>query len=258
VVDLDSLLADLDLESADLDALVGATPDWSRPTPAPGWTIAHQIAHLAWTDRVAELAATDTDAFYQSAAIALQDPTGFVDRTTEQMIAPRGDLLATWRAGRAALTAALRAVPAGTRLPWYGPPMSVASMATARLMETWAHGQDCYDALDQPHQPTDRLRHIAHLGVRTQAFGFQAHDRPVPDEPVFVALTGPRGDTWAFGDAAAENRIEGPAVDFCLLVTQRRHVADLALVATGPVAREWLTVAQVFAGPPGRGREPAR
>lgn len=255
MVDLSGLIADLEAESAELDALVVNASDWSLDTPAQGWTIAHQIAHLIWTDRVAALAATDADAFYRSAGIALEDPTGFVDRTAAQTLAPRDEMVGTWRAGRAALTAALLAVPAGTRLPWYGPPMSVASMATARLMETWAHGQDCFDALGLPHVPTDRLRHVAHLGVRTRANGFQAHDRPVPAAPVLVALTGPGGDLWEFGETGAANRIDGPAEDFCLLVTQRRHPDDLALRATGPVAQEWLEVAQAFAGPPGAGRD---
>ena len=135
MVDIAGLVADLDAESDELDALVSVAPDWTTPTPAEGWSIAHQIAHLTWTDRVALLAATDTEAFFQSAAIALEDPTGFVDKTATATIRPRDELLDTWRHGRRALAKALTESTA-SRLPWYGPPMSVASMATARLMET--------------------------------------------------------------------------------------------------------------------------
>lgn len=46
--------------------------------------------------------------------------------------------------------------------------MSAVSSVTARLMETWAHGQDIADVLGVDRQPTARLRHIAHL--RAQAF----------------------------------------------------------------------------------------
>jgi uncharacterized protein (TIGR03084 family) len=252
MVDLPALIADLDAESEELDALVSGAPDWSRPTPAEGWTIAHQIAHLAWTDRVAVLAATDSEAFFQSVAIAIEDPTGFVDRTTEQTIRPRDELLATWRSGRKALTTALLETKS-VRLPWYGPPMSVASMVTARLMETWAHGQDCFDALGVDRKPTARLRHIAHLGYRTLANSFQAHGLDAPTEPVHVVLTGPDGETYEFGEPA-ENEVTGPLLDFCLLVTQRRNKNDLALAANGPTATRWLGVAQAFAGPPGKGR----
>jgi uncharacterized protein (TIGR03084 family) len=260
MVDLAQLLDDLDDESTDLDRTVAALPerDWQRPTPAPGWTIAHQIAHLAWTDAVATLAATDPGAFAATVlAEAARDTTWLVDRTATEGIAPPAELLARWRKGRDALATALRATPPGSRIVWFGPPMSPAMTATARLMETWAHGQDVAEALGITRRPTARLRHVAYIGFRTLGHGFAAHDRPAPDEPVRVELTGPDGEAWAFGPADAPNRLTGPALDFCLLVTQRRHPADLALTATGAVATEWLDVAQAFAGPPGAGREPS-
>jgi uncharacterized protein (TIGR03084 family) len=258
MADLDGLLADLADESADLDARVGPLPDahWTRLTPADGWTIAHQIAHLAWTDHIALLAATDVDAFHASLAYAATDPDHFIDRGTEEFLAPTTELLARWRTGRAALADALKATPPGTRLPWYGTEMSAASMATARIMETFAHGQDIADTLGHRKVPTPRLRHVAHLGFRTLAHSFRTHGRRVPEAPVRVELVGPDG-VWKYGPEGAVDRVTGPALDFCLLVTQRRHRADLALVATGPVADEWLDIAQAFAGPPGTGRPPA-
>lgn len=149
---------------------------------------------------------------------------------------------------------AFAAVDPGTKLPWYGPPMSPASFATARLMEYWAHGQDVVDALELERPGTDRLRHICHLGVRTRAFAYVNRGRPVPTAPIAVRLTSPAGETWTYGDAEATETVTGPALDFCLLVTQRRHRDDTALVATGASAQEWLSVAQCFAGPPGPGR----
>ncbi|MGC9670352.1 TIGR03084 family metal-binding protein [Planosporangium sp. 12N6] len=258
MVDLGTLLRDLDEESADLDRIVADLPDadWHRPTPAPGWTIAHQIAHLAWTDAVATLAATDADAFAAVLAEAARDTTGLVDRTAAEGITAPPELLARWRHGRAALRAALAATDPEVKLPWFGPPMSPAMTATGRLMETWAHGQDVADALGLTRQPTARLRHVAYIGYRTLGHGFAAHGRPVPREPVRVALTAPDRQVWEFGPADAPDRLSGPALDFCLLVTQRRHRADLNLEATGRIADEWLDVAQAFAGPPGPGREP--
>ena len=147
-------------------------------------------------------------------------------------------------------------VPDGTKLPWYGPPMSAASMATARLMETWAHGNDVADALGARREPTARLRHVAHIGVRTRDFAYLVRQEPPPTEPFRVELTGPDGEVWTWGPADAAQRVTGPALDFCLLATQRVHRADTALVATGPDADQWLDIAQAFAGPPGDGREP--
>ncbi|MDG4822387.1 TIGR03084 family metal-binding protein [Asanoa sp. WMMD1127] len=258
MVELAALLTDLDAETAELDALVAARPpkDWARPTPSPGWTVAHQIAHLAWTDRAALLATTDDAQFVALLAPLADDPDRIVDRGAEEYLAPPDELRQRWLAGQRELVAALREAPPGKRIPWFGNLITPQSMATARLMETWAHGLDIADALELTRTPTERLRHIAFLGFRTLGHSFLAHGRPAPSEPVRVELTAPDGAEWTFGPEHATDRVTGPALDFCLLVTQRRHRADLALIATGPVASEWLTVAQAFAGPPGVKREP--
>ncbi|MFF2349847.1 TIGR03084 family metal-binding protein [Kitasatospora sp. NPDC058115] len=259
---LAGLLADLRDESAVLDGLVAALePErWALDTPAPGWTVAHQIAHLAWTDGWSELAARDPEAFvaesgrvFGELAAAGADPVedGAARGAAEEPAA----LLARWRTGRDRLAAALAAAPADARLPWLGPPMKAASMATARLMETWAHGQDVADALGVRREPTARLRHVAHLGVRTIGFAFTVHGLPAPQAPVRVELTAPDGGSWTWGPADAADRVTGPALDFCLLVTQRRHRDDLALTAVGELATAWLPIAQAFAGAPGAGRE---
>jgi uncharacterized protein (TIGR03084 family) len=259
MVELAQVLADLRDESADLDDRVAglSTMDWALPTPAAGWTIGHQIAHLAWTDHVSVLAVLDPDAFTASLSRAAESPESYVDEGASEFLTEPPALLARWRAGREALASALAELPAGTKVPWYGVSMSATSMATARIMETWAHGLDVADALGVVRQPTARLRHIAHLGHRTLQFGFMTHDRPVPDEPVRLELSGPDGALWTYGPEEAANRVTGPALDFCQLVTQRRNRADLSLVPVGPVADEWLDVAQCFAGPTGPGRPPA-
>ncbi len=254
-----TVLADLDAESADLDALVaGLTGDrWRSATPAPGWTIAHQIAHLAWTDERALLAVTDPGAFAAEAARASRAAAAFVDDAAAEGAAlPPAEALRRWRSGRAALGEALRHGAPDARYPWFGPPMSAASMATGRLMETWAHGQDVADALGVRREPTARLRHVAHIAVRARDFAFAAHRLAAPDEEFRVELVAPDGRLWAFGPARAGQRVTGPALDFCLLATRRRHRDDLAVRAVGADAETWLEVAQAFAGPPGPGRAP--
>ncbi|WP_067720566.1 TIGR03084 family metal-binding protein [Nocardia yamanashiensis] len=257
MVDLEALLADFTAECEELDGLIADLPaaEWNRDTPAAGWTIAHQIGHLTWTDRVAVIAATDAEEFAAQVQAALPKMLTFVDEAAEEEAKkPAAELLADWRRDRIALVEALRAVPAGTKLPWFGPPMSAASMVTARLMETWAHGQDVADALGVPREPTARLRNIAHLGVRTRNFAYLTHGKDVPAEDFRIELTAPDGTVWSWGPEDTAQRISGPALDFCLLVTQRRHLGDLALTVTGDEAAEWLGLAQAFAGPPGTGR----
>jgi uncharacterized protein (TIGR03084 family) len=261
VADVRPVLADLAAECAELDGLVAplGEADWARETSAPGWTIAHQIAHLAWTDEIARVAATDGAAFAAVLQTAAADPYGYVDKAAAEWVQrPPDRLLATWRAGRDALAEALIAIPEGARLPWFGPAMRPTSMATARLMETWAHGQDVADALDATLPITDRIRHVAHLGVRTRDFAYGVRHRPAPAAEFRVELIAPSGALWSWGPEDALQRVSGPALDFCLLVTQRRHRDDLALVAEGADADEWLDIAQAFAGPPGAGRKPRR
>jgi uncharacterized protein (TIGR03084 family) len=260
VVELNALVADLRAEGDEIDALVRdlATDGWAHPTPAEGWTVAHQIAHLAWTDERALLAATDPDGFQAEFAEYAARAGEGLDRVVDAeagRLASRPDLLEWWRAGREELAATLLDVPPGTKLPWYGPPMSAASMATARLMETWAHGQDIADGLGARRDPTPRLRHVAHLGVRTRDFAYLVRGRQAPAEQFRVELMGPGEELWTWGPEDAAQRVTGPALEFCLLVTQRVHRADTALVAIGDDANAWLDIAQAFAGPPGKGRE---
>ena len=251
---MQQICRDLEAEHADLDAVVVAldASDWDRPTPAVGWSVRDQISHLGYFDRTAVLAVRDADEFTRSVEVLL---AGGVDVSVEPgrgISAP--ELLAWWREGRRDLLATLEPLDPATRVPWYGPPMGARSFATARLMETWAHGQDIVDAVGAERPPTDRLRHIAHIGVRARPFSYAVRGLDAPSRPVAVVLTGPGGERWAW-DEDADESITGPALDFCLVVTQRRHHADTDLEARGDLAEEWLRVAQAFAGPAGPGRE---
>lgn len=255
--DAAAVIDDLREESSELDSLVGELrqDQWATPTPAAGWDIAHQIAHLAWTDDVALLAATDPGAFAAEVSRALDAPESFVDEAAGLGAAtPPPELLRRWREGRERLRAALRAAPAGTRIPWYGPPMSVPSLATARLMETWAHGQDVADALGVTRTPTARLRHVARIGIRARDYAHLVRGIKAPEEDFRVELTATDGGLIAYGPEGAAQRVRGPLLDFCLLVTRRAHRDDLAVTAEGADADRWLDIAQAFAGPAGPGR----
>jgi uncharacterized protein (TIGR03084 family) len=257
-VDMAALADDVAAETAATRGLVAGLTEngWRTATPAPGWDIADQIGHLAYFDQAAVLAVVDPDEFradlaaIQAAGISPDAIAArYRDRSGAQMLAwfdeARADLLATFQD-----------MDPAARLPWFGPAMSAASSLTARLMETWAHTQDIADALGVTREPTDRLRHVAHIGVGARAFSYAVNGKPPPAVPVHVSLTAPSGTVWTWGPAEATDWITGPALDFCLLVTQRRHRDDLALTAEGPAATEWMTIAQAFAGPPGPGRRP--
>lgn len=258
---LGQLVDDLAAESADLDARVAPLEDaaWLTPTPAAGWDVRDTITHLAFFDADALLAVEDPQAFGALVRRVAGSAADYVEQRAQEGRALRpAEVLARWRAGRTALAAAVRGLDPGTRVPWFGPPMSPASFVTARLMETWAHGQDVVDALGQDRPGTDRLRAVAEIGYRARPFSYTVRGRTVPEAPVRLELTGPDGQIWTWGPADAADVISGPALDFCLLVTQRRHRDDLALSVRGAAAQEWASIAQAFAGPPGAGREPLR
>jgi uncharacterized protein (TIGR03084 family) len=258
-IDMASLLDDLLEETHVVDYLVAGLTEaeWERATPAEGWAIRDQISHLAYFDDSAALAATDPARFRVEAGRLMAAGPGFPDdiaRLYHQL--PAGELLDWFRRARRDFVTTMSTVEPRARVPWYGPDMSAASSVTARLMETWAHGQDVADALGVTRMPTERLRHIAHLGVSTFGFAFRLRGREVPDTPVRVELDAPNGVIWAWGPTDAHDRVKGTALDFCLVVTQRRHPHDTRLHITGPVATEWIGIAQAFAGAPGPGRQP--
>ncbi|SNT47542.1 TIGR03084 family metal-binding protein [Rhodococcoides kyotonense] len=259
-LDYPALLDELRVESATLTKLLAGLTDsdWDIDTPASGWSVRDQVTHLAYFDDTANDALRNPSRFRIDATELTKNGTDFPDRIAElyRPVTPT-DLLLWFERSRTDLLATFENAGPRDRAPWYGPDMSAASSVTARLMETWAHGQDIYDALGVVHPTSPGLRSISHLGISTFAFVHTLNGREVPTSPVRVELTAPDSDeVWTWGPDDAEDRVTGPAGDFALAVTQRRHLTDTELTVTGSTARSWMTIAQAFAGAPGSGRAP--
>jgi len=259
---LDDLDAEFDELRTTLTALGDDDPRWDLDTPAEGWAIRDQVSHLAFFDDAGRLAMVDPDAFTRSLDQVLADPDALMETHLRRGRSIGGDeLLAWWDGAHRAMVDAFAGADPSVRVPWYGPSMGALSFISARLMETWAHGQDVYDALDIERVPTGRLRHIAHLGVRARPFSYVVRGLEVPPGRIDVVVTGPDGDewTWEIGEESDDEppgSVTGSALDFCLVVTQRRNAADTGLAVDGELAASWISVAQAFAGPPGPGRPP--
>jgi uncharacterized protein (TIGR03084 family) len=264
-MDVHEILADLQAEQAALDAVVSPLDDeqWAAPTPSPRWSVADQIGHLTYFDGTAALAIEDPDGFsaardalMESALVA--DPDAAEQATLgEYRAMTSAQLLDAWRANRRRLAKAADTLTDGTRVIWYGPPMSAKSFLTARLMECWAHGQDVVDAVEATRPATDRLRHIAQLGYITRGWTYANRNETPPEGTVKLELTSPSGEIWRWGPDDADDVVTGTAEDFCLVVTQRRHLDDTGLT-TGELARHWLLRAQAFAGGATDGPAPRR
>lgn len=251
---------DLEAETAELlKLIIPLSPlHWDLATPAEGWSVRDAVSHLAFFDETGNLAATDPEAFAVGAAeLQSSSDPGTAGLNRGRTVKPV-ELLNWFISARSTMIASFRTLDAKTRLPWYGPAMGALSFATARLMETWAHGQDVADALGATRPETARLKHIAHIGVRARPFSYTINKRDIPSSEVAVRLSAPDGSTWTWNDEAADtNLISGNALDFCLVVTQRRHRDDTELVVHGDAAHEWIAFAQAFAGAPGPGRAPS-
>lgn len=257
----DPILDDLAAETESLFEVVeglaeGPGGGIDTVTPSEPWTVRDQISHLAGFDMKARIAATEPERFLAELEADFGDGGDALMEShfaAGRGLSPAG-VLDWWATERRALIAAFRSLDPAERIPWYGPPMRTRSSAEARLMETWAHGVDVVDALRAVRSPTDRLFHVAELGVKTFRFSFQNRGMDVPETRVRVVLTGPSGTvrTW---NADSSDSVSGPVEDFCLVVAQRRTLADTDLQVSGPVASAWMSIAQVFAGPPGPGRK---
>ena len=256
------LCKELAAEQQSLDNLVMplAEEQWRQPVPFYNWTIYDEVAHICYFDDRSLLALQDRAAFASDAGVLLEQLSlngswpSLVDGRMGRMTGK--ELLTHWRATRTKMLDGLSEMDAKGRLPWYGPDMSARSFITARVMETWAHGQDVFDALRVRRINGDRLRHIAHIGVTTLGWSFINRGLSQPESSPRVELLSPSGNLWTWGEEAATDRVTGSAKDFCLVVTQRRHLRDTGLKVNGRLAEQWMAIAQCFAGPPANGPAP--
>jgi len=228
--------------------------DWDRPTGFMDWTPWDVIAHLHFFDDVslASLAGREPFAAKQK---ELGERSGAGKTGAQVTREALGDLtpaqlMDRWITANHDLCEQLGNADPKARLPWFGPDMGVRMFTTARQMEYWSHGQEIYDLVGAKREPTDRLKNIATIGVRTFGWTFVNRGEEPPGPQPYVRLTAPSGEVWEFGDASDSECVRGTALDFCHVVTQGRNVLDTPLEVTGDVANRWMAIAQCFAGGP--------
>lgn len=239
-------------------------------TPFYGWRVLDSIKHMVTIDRLATLSLSDQAGFQAELARFVegtQPPAPDTPRedtfrriaayeTSRLDFLSWPQLLATWDAGQQQLRKAALALPEDAKAAWFGPPMRAETLITARQMETWGYGQDDFDLMRVRRKEGDRIRNVAEFGIRTMGFSFANRGLTPPDPKPHVVLTAPSGAVWTWNDPASPDRVEGPAVDFCLVATQRRNVEDTALKVTGAAAGTWMRIAQCIAGAPLNGPPP--
>jgi uncharacterized protein (TIGR03084 family) len=256
---LERMSDDLIAECRELDAFVSALNDaaWDRPTDFFGWTVRDQILHLHQVDMFGLASMRGADEFAEEKRITRAGQAEGVELSEQARRrfagVGREAIMATWRTTYETLVECFRLADPRARMTWFGPDMSVVSFASARQMEVWAHGQDIYDLFGVTRAAHERIRNICEIGVRTFGWSFRNRELEVPAAPA-VRLTSPGGATWEWPGEAGS--VTGPSLDFALVVTQRRAVEDSRLVVDGAIARQWMEIAQCFAGAPQARAEP--
>ncbi|WP_146344506.1 TIGR03084 family metal-binding protein [Falsiphaeobacter marinintestinus] len=240
-------------ESDALYAVLADLPDadWTRPTQFKGWTLNDVLVHLHFWNQMADLSLQAPDGFKAKFGAMFPEMQKHGMRAVENAdVTLRGaDLREAWRALYSDMGARWAGLDPKQRVQWAGPEMSVRSSITARQMETWAHGQEVFDLLGVERAEQDRVRNIVVLGVNTFGWAYKVNGLKVPDQMPFLSLVAPSGAVWTFGEEG-EDRIEGSAVEFAQVVAQTRNIADTELSVSGPVATQWTSIAQCFAGGP--------
>ncbi len=229
--------------------------DWERPTPFKSWTVRDVVEHLHFSDWMAVLSLKSDEEFL---AFAAEMGKAITEEGLDLKACARrqighlepGALLQQWRDYFIEMCDLLGAADPKRRLKWFGPDMGVRMFATARQMETWAHGQDVYDLLRIPREYTDRLKNIAVIGIKTFGWTFVNRGLEVPAKMPYVRLTAPSGEIWEWNEPDPDDKVEGLASEFCHVVTQGRNIADTKLEVVGETATKWMSIAQCFAGGP--------
>lgn len=243
-------------ETEALHAIVAPLDDaaLSRPTGFKGWTIAEIIGHLHvwnWGARLALEEPARFDAAFAEVGEVLRAGGSLRDFERRQLDGLGGQaLVRAWIGFVGPMAERFAAADPAARVKWAGPDMSVRSSITARLMETWAHGQAIYDVLGIVRRNADRIRNVAVLGVNTYEWSFKVRGQTPPSPKPHLRLTAPSGAIWTWNEASEVDLIEGAAEAFCQVVTQVRNIRDTALTVRGAAAAAWMESAQCFAGPP--------
>ena len=252
------ILIDLRAEQESLDRFLSSLTDaqWDLPTPAEGWTVRDSVSHIAQIDEVAVAFVQGDSSALEEARKLGQSYTTAKARIGREMKA--GDILPWWRRVREVMLDELSRCDPKQRIPWFARPMGARAFATARLMETWAHGLDCYDAAGAEAKDTDRLRHVALMAYLARPYAYEINGLPAPQSPLRLELFLPSSQLWAMGEESASDRIRGKAGEFCRVAVRRRHWKDTSLEITGGEAERFMAIAQTYAGPPGPGRRPGK
>ena len=251
---MDDIIAALAEQQAELSGLLAGLDEaaWQQLSPCEGWTVADVVLHLAQTNELAIGSARGQFAEALEELTAGVGPGRDIDDGAAQMVArerggPPSAVRDRWQTGADELHRLLRTADPHQRVVWVAGELSIHTLATTRLAETWIHTSDVAEALETDLVPTDRLRPIARLAWRTLPYAFERAGRALAG-PVAFELRGPNGDQWDFApDTEALTVIRGDGVELCLVAARRVLPGDTDLRGEGPDAEAVLELVRTYA-----------
>jgi uncharacterized protein (TIGR03084 family) len=251
---MDSIVDALAEQQAELSSLLDPLDDdgWAKPSPCEGWSVADVVLHLVQTNGMAQASLDDRyDEFLEEMLVGARIATDVDDGAAAMVERDRGmpndELNERWRTEAAALTASFAAADPHRRVQWVVGRLSVRTLTTTRLAETWIHTGDVAEALGILLPPTPRLEHIARLAWRTLPYAFERGGRTLTG-PVAFELEGPDGAPWRFTpDGDALTTIRGPGAELCMVAGRRVEPGETDLEGDGPDAAAVLELVRTYA-----------
>jgi len=253
---MDDVVTALADQQAELTAILDRTEggDWERPSRCEGWTVADVVLHLAQTNEMAIASVEDRIPEYlEAVARSLPDaPMSNVDDGAARMVAnerdrPLDELEARWRRSVDGFLDRLEGADFHRRVTWVAGELSVRTLVTTRLAETWIHTGDVAAGLGVELRPTERLQHVARLAWRTLPYAFSRAGRTLTG-PVAFELRGPGGNAWSFvPEDPPLTTIRGEGIDLCLVAARRVDAGQTSLTGDGPDAAAVLELVRTYA-----------
>lgn len=247
-------LGDLIAEQSQVDTLVQdfTEDDWNRSASyCTTWKLKDVIAHIGLFDYcAAELLRGHGSTVTEVSHAFSESDEHF--RIAAWQGKPGSEILSWWREQRMRMVSTFIEQGPKARVPWAPgvPPMSNRSLASARLMELWAHSVDIYDALGIDPVVKDRITSTLFLSWQGRPNMYNVNGLVFnPDTPMYIELVLPSGEIWAKGDPESPNHIKGTAKEWALVSIRRRNWMDTDLEVVGDEARTYASIVQTYAGP---------
>jgi uncharacterized protein (TIGR03084 family) len=244
------IVGDLVTEQQRVAALIADfnESDWERQACSCDWTFKDEILHIGAFDYAAVVM---MEGKAENVRVFADPYFQHDERNRVMRFRHLGghEVAEKWRTVRERMNTLLLERNPRDRIAWApGLPMAARSLASARLMELWAHSVDITDALGMEPVVEERITATLFLSWQARPYAYHINRLQLPDTPMYLDIELPSGTRWTKGKPEAANYIKGTAKDWALVAVRRRNWMDMGLEVVGAEARRYASLVQTFAG----------